>query len=120
MCDEKKFETWAKDRLSRRDFGALASIAAVSACASEEVLGSSSEAGSANSSRLVDEPVSFATEDGTMDARFFAGPDGPAPAVIHWPDIAGIGSRRSTWRSAQPMLVMQSFWSIPITEMPRE
>jgi len=90
MCDEKKLETWAKDRLSRRDFGALASIAAVSACASEEVLGSSSEAGSANSSRLVDEPVSFATEDGTMDARFFAGPDGPAPAVIHWPDIAGI------------------------------
>ncbi|MEP4238550.1 MAG: dienelactone hydrolase family protein [Erythrobacter sp.] len=100
MCDQAKLQNWAKDALSRREFGALAGAAALTACSSNEMTGSPSEQaeGMGSSATLGDE-VGFQTADGIMDARFFAGPDGPAPAVIHWPDIAGI--RQSHLEMAQ-------------------
>jgi carboxymethylenebutenolidase len=99
MCDERKLETWAKNTLSRREFGALAGVATLSACAPEEMTGTPIAASANGAPNLPGVEVSFATEAGTMDARFFAAPDGPAPAIIHWPDIAGI--RRSHIEMAQ-------------------
>ena len=101
MCDEKKLEKWAKETLSRREFGALAGTATVAACApTESATAQDGDDGMATGiSGLPGRSVSFATGDGTMDARFFPAPDGPAPAVIHWPDIAGI--RQSHLEMAQ-------------------
>lgn len=91
MCEEIELKAWAQKQFNRRQFGALTGVAALSACApSANISANNNEAGSVP---MLGEAVSFATKDGTMDARFFAGPKGAAPAVIHWPDIAGL--RRS-------------------------
>ncbi len=91
MCDERKLELWAKDALSRRQFGAVAGAAALTACAPEDMVASSAGTDADMADGMAGRMVSFATQDGTMDARFFAATGGAAaPAVIHWPDIAGI------------------------------
>ncbi len=92
MCEETELKVWAKNMLNRRQFGAIAGVAALSACTPSGTISTNNNNGEASTSAL-GAAVSFATKDGTMDARFFAGPSGAAPAVIHWPDIAGI--RRS-------------------------
>ena len=97
MCDQAKLQNWAKDALSRRQFGALAGAAALTACSQSDQAGLPEQQAGARTQ--LGDSVSFDTADGTMDARFFAGPDGPAPAIIHWPDIAGI--RRSHLEMAQ-------------------
>ncbi|MEL7446103.1 MAG: dienelactone hydrolase family protein, partial [Pseudomonadota bacterium] len=76
--------------MSRRQFGALTGLAAVAACAPQNGAVAQSGSDSTPSSELPGGMVSFATEDGTMDGRFIPAPGGPAPAVIHWPDIAGV------------------------------
>lgn len=86
MCDEIEMKAWAKTQLNRRQFGALSGVAALAACAPSGTVSAQDNKGDLTG----DAKVTFTTVDGTMDARFFAGPDGPAPAVIHWPDIAGI------------------------------
>ncbi|MEP2734959.1 MAG: dienelactone hydrolase family protein [Erythrobacter sp.] len=86
MCDEQNLKQWAKGQMNRRQFGVVAGAGALAACAPGEVVAGGDTQSSANSGT----EVGFATKDGTMDARFFAAPNGPAPAVIHWPDIAGI------------------------------
>lgn len=86
MCDESKLAEWAKQAVSRRQFGALTGAAALAACASGEA-----NAGVDNEMLdLVEASVSFATPDGTMDAYFVHPADLPGPAVILWPDIASI------------------------------
>lgn len=100
MCDKANLERWANGQFSRREFGAVTGAAALAACTPGETGGenSSSDASASASARasgsgnLPGDQVSFSTEDGMLDGRFFAAPDGPAPAVIHWPDIAGIRS----------------------------
>ncbi len=85
MCDESKLADWAKETLSRRQFGALTGAAALAACAS-------GESGSAAQPLpgLKERGVNFETADGRMDG-FFVQPDsGSHPAVILWPDIASI------------------------------
>jgi len=102
MCDEKQLQAWAKNKLSRREFGALSGAAALAACTPRDGAAASEASGDMageGATEALGTTVEFATEDGTMDARFFAAPDGPAPAVIHWPDIAGI--RRSHLEMAQ-------------------
>lgn len=85
MCDEKQLETWARETLSRRQFGALSGAAALAACAS-----GTTESKASATAGLKEQGVSFATADGTMDG-FFVQPDkGKHPAVILWPDIASI------------------------------
>ena len=86
MCNEAKLKQWAMDR---RKFGALAGAAAVAACAPNEVAESGADGGAA-ASDLAESTVDFLTEDGTMDAVFVRPSEGSAPAIIHWPDIAGI------------------------------
>jgi len=83
MCDETDLARWAKSGLSRRQFSAMGVAAGIAACTpGDEARG--------QQSGLSESEVSFATEDGTMDAFFVHPASGAAPAVILWPDIAGL------------------------------
>ena len=112
MCDEAKLERWAKDALSRREFGAFTGLAALAACSPSGGDGEGAEDGAAGTgSSLTESGVSFDTQDGTMDA-FLVHPDNGTshPAVIMWPDIGGIREStrnpfpertRAKWRTSQ-------------------
>ncbi len=84
MCDESKLADWARQTISRRQFGALTGAAALAACAPGEGIAQNSAAG------LKERGVTFATADGTMDGFFVQPESGNHPAVILWPDIASI------------------------------
>lgn len=86
MCDESKLAEWARQTISRRQFGALTGSAALAACASG---GSESVAQNAITG-LKERGVTFATADGTLDGFLVQPESGDHPAVILWPDIAGI------------------------------
>lgn len=88
MCDEAKLNQWAKESLTRRQFGALTGAAAVVACAPEAALDNRSAERS--DMELTQTAVSFETADGTMDAIFVHPAQGQYPAVMFWPDIASI------------------------------
>ncbi|GMN01894.1 dienelactone hydrolase family protein [Erythrobacter sp. MTPC3] len=94
MCDEAKLKSWAKDALSRRQFGAIAGAAAVTACAPAASTGSAisdTPAGGSRGISMVSKAVSFPTADGTMDGFFvFPEADRQYPGVILWPDVAGL------------------------------
>ncbi len=85
MCDESKLADWAKETLSRRQFGALTGAAALAACASGE-----SEGVAQPLPGLKERGVNFETADGRMDGFFVQPEAGNHPAVILWPDIASI------------------------------
>lgn len=87
MCDEQQLKVWAKNALSRRQFGAIAGAGAIAACTPS---GSNAEESQATTSGLTETTVSFATPDGTTDAFFVHPASGKHPAVIFWPDIASI------------------------------
>lgn len=88
MCDEAKLKSWAKDSISRRQFGAIAGAAAVVACTPTSG-GDGEEAPSQLS--MISDAVSFPTADGTMDGFLVYPEEGEEyPAVILWPDIAGV------------------------------
>jgi len=84
MCDEHQLARWAKQKLSRRTFGAGSLAGAAAACAPME-MGSSTDVRT-----IAGRQVSFSTSSGTMDGEFFHPETGDHPAVIFWPDIAGI------------------------------
>jgi carboxymethylenebutenolidase len=84
MCDESKLEEWARSTISRRQFGALTGAAALTACAGAEGVAGTPLAG------IKERGVSFATADGTMDGILVQPAAGDHPAVILWPDIAGL------------------------------
>lgn len=79
MCDETDLREFAGKGLTRRGFAAAGALAGLAACTSTE----------AAMPALSESMVSIPTPDGTMDA-FFVHPAKPAPAVILWPDIAGL------------------------------
>lgn len=82
MCDQDQLIEMGKGAVSRRQFGALGAMAALAACTmSEEVLAQGG---------LTETDVTFAAPGGTMDAFFVHPASGKHPAVILWPDIAGI------------------------------
>ncbi|PLK22629.1 dienelactone hydrolase [Porphyrobacter sp. TH134] len=86
MCDESKLADWAKQTISRRQFGALTGAAALTACAGGESATNAQDPAPG----LKERGVNFPTPDGTLDG-FFVQPDsGTHPAVILWPDIASI------------------------------
>ncbi|MXP08809.1 dienelactone hydrolase family protein [Pseudoblastomonas halimionae] len=82
MCDEQQLAQWARSALSRRGFakvaGAGAGAAALGGCATMGGGG------------LTEGMVSVPTAAGSMDAFFVRPSKGPSPAVLFWPDIAGI------------------------------
>lgn len=88
MCDEANLKEWAKDNVSRRQFGALSGAAALTACAPGEV--QAGQDGAAFGTSLKETAVTFETAHGTMDALFVHPSVGEHPAVIFWPDIASI------------------------------
>ena len=81
MCDETNLDEFASKGFSRREFAATGALAGLAACTSMENAG--------GASGLSESMVSISTADGTMDA-FFVHPGKKAPAVILWPDIAGL------------------------------
>jgi carboxymethylenebutenolidase len=90
MCDEQQLARMGKGQhpngwLDRRRFGAVGALAgigaALAACATVE---GGAAAG------LTEQMVSFPAAGGTMDAFFVHPAQGRHPAVIVWPDIAGI------------------------------
>lgn len=85
MCDEENLARWARETLSRRQFGALAGAAAVAAC-----VPMADGDGDMSLPAMKESNVTFATSDGTMDAFFVEPMTTPVPAVILWPDIAGL------------------------------
>ena len=87
MCDEKDLARWAREGLNRRQFGALTGAAALSACAP---MASGGGGGDTTPPDLTERQVSFQTKAGTMDGFFVAPASGASPAVLFWPDIAGL------------------------------
>lgn len=88
MCDEANLKEWARDVVSRRDFGVLSGAAALTACAPGDVQAGQDDAAFGTS--LKETAVSFETDAGTMDALFVHPSVGKHPAIIFWPDIASI------------------------------
>ncbi|MEL7730888.1 dienelactone hydrolase family protein [Citromicrobium bathyomarinum] len=89
MCDEAKLAKWAKG-LNRRQFGALTGTLAGGAALSACTLGTDGEDGMLAMPALSERAVSFPTPAGTMDGFFVAPVSAPSPAVLFWPDIAGL------------------------------
>ena len=87
MCDELQLQTWAKEALSRRQFGAVAGAGTLAACAPT---GTGANASASTAGGLTETSVTFDTADGTMDAFFVHPSRGKHPGVIFWPDIASI------------------------------
>lgn len=89
MCDD--FTSASDDAnlerrgLTRRDFAALSAGAALAGCAA-----SSGDDGAAGAGGLTEQGVQVPTADGTADAYFVHPAEGSYPAVILWPDIAGL------------------------------
>ena len=92
MCDESKLADWARQTISRRNFGALTGAAALAACAP----GESATGATAPLAGLKERGVKFATADGTLDGFFVQPQSGSHPAVILWPDIASIREAKRT------------------------
>ncbi len=82
MCDQEQVLRWANSGVSRRRFAAMGALASFAACA--PMSEASAEGG------LAESAVSITTPDGTMDAFFVHPGEGNYPAVILWPDIAGL------------------------------
>src|SRR6187431_2411737 len=83
MCDQDHLAEMAvKGGVNRREFGALSAMAALAACAASE--SAQAQGG------LTETDVSFAAPGGTMDAWFVHPAQGKHPAIIVWPDIAGL------------------------------
>lgn len=84
MCSEQEVASWGRAALSRRSFGAGTIAGMAAACAPVE-------AGSGTAADALRETsVEFSTTAGTMDGFFVHPQQGSYPAVILWPDIAGL------------------------------
>ncbi|MFO6448185.1 dienelactone hydrolase family protein [Erythrobacter sp. NE805] len=88
MCDESKLEAWAREAISRRQFGALTGAAALAACTA----GTSESRAETKPGipGLKEQGVNFETADGRLDGFFVQPAKGSHAGVILWPDIAGI------------------------------
>ncbi|MFN6936058.1 MAG: dienelactone hydrolase family protein [Tsuneonella sp.] len=80
MCDELNMKEFAGRGINRREFAAAGALAGLAACTTMEA----GEGGA-----LTEKMVTVVTPDGSMEG-FFVHPSKAAPAVILWPDIAGL------------------------------
>jgi carboxymethylenebutenolidase len=86
MCDDytgQGHDAPAGKGLSRREFGAIGTAAALAGCTSG--LGHASTSGD-----LTERMVEITTADGLADAFFVHPAKGKHPGVVMWPDIAGL------------------------------
>lgn len=81
MCEETDFGSNGGLGVTRRSFAAGGALAGLAACTSIDA--------ARGSGGLTEAMVSVPSPDGPMDA-FFVHPARRAPAVILWPDIAGV------------------------------
>ena len=85
MCDDltaiDEDLALASKGLSRRDFAGLSAAGMLTACTTTEV---------ADAAATRETAVAIATPDGTADALFIHPAKGRHPAVIMWPDVAGL------------------------------
>lgn len=84
MCDDRTFhedEAFLSSAMSRRSFGAL-SAAALAAC--------TTNADQGGAAAVAEQDVAIVTPDGEADAYFVHPASGAHPAVLIWPDIAGL------------------------------
>ena len=96
MCDEQtpaEYENntadWRKpagDGFNRREFGAIGAMGAAATLAACTRMDAASE----SESGLTERNVTIKTPDGMVDAFFVSPASGKHPAVICWPDIAGL------------------------------
>ena len=87
MCERDNLTDWGRSArhdwsLNRRDFAAMAALGTLTACAG---VGSGGQPAG-----LVEETVRVTTPDGVMDAFYVAPASGRHPAILTWPDIAGL------------------------------
>jgi carboxymethylenebutenolidase len=107
MCEEAKLRQWARDVVSRRQFGALAGAVAVTACTAGNASFTSDAPDAGGTGKgLSETKVAFATADGTMDGFFVHPDEGKHPGVIFWPDIASI---RESKRNMARRLAAQGY-----------
>lgn len=98
MCDEfteAENEAYlARKRLNRRDFtiagASVAALAVVPGCMAKDQPKASGSGTAAAALETVSRMVSIDTPDGKADAFFVAPRHGKHPAVLMWPDIAGL------------------------------
>ena len=83
MCELDQLNEMS--RVSRRQFGKFGAVAGLGAALTPWATACAQGAGG-----LVENDVSFAAPGGTMDAFFVHPGEGKHPAVILWPDIAGL------------------------------
>tara|TARA_R110002072_G_scaffold242564_14_gene401468 strand:+ start:1158 stop:2042 length:885 start_codon:yes stop_codon:yes gene_type:complete len=86
MCKDGEFDGRDLPRFNRRQFALLSGSAALAACTG--VNGSMGETSRGPS--LAESSVTIATSDGQADAFFVHPASGRHPAVLLWPDIAGL------------------------------
>ncbi len=87
MCERDNLTDWGRSAhhdwsLNRRDFAAMAALGTLTACAGVSAGG--------QPAGLVEETVRVTTPDGVMDAFYVAPASGRHPAILTWPDIAGL------------------------------
>ena len=103
MCDQDQLAEMgrsAKARgVSRREFAKLGAVATVIACAPIDSAG-------AQQARLAESNVRFDAPDGRMDGFLVHLSEGKHPAVIVWPDIAGL---RDAFMSMSRRLARQGY-----------
>ena len=81
MCTQNQVASMSA--FSRRQFGAMAGAGAMAACTPKD-------SGAENAGGLVENAITFAAPGGTFDGVFIHPASGAHPAVILWPDIAGL------------------------------
>lgn len=82
MCDQDQLAAM-DGRVNRRTFAKLGALATLAACTAPD------EA-SAQQGRLSENDARFDAPGGTMDAYFVHPAEGKYPAIVVWPDIAGL------------------------------
>ena len=86
MCDRDSAQSWdtalSRRGLDRRQFALMSSAATLAACTPIP--------NAATRSTLREDTVTVQTTDGAADAFFVRPAEGKHPAIIMWPDIAGL------------------------------
>ncbi len=130
MCDddtESEMRVWLAERaLTRRELGVLgasaAALAAISGCAAEprgEASGSGGPRASAATSATsegadtVSRDVGTKTPDGEADGFFVAPARGRHPAVVLWPDVAGL---RDAYRTMATRLAKEGYAVLAVNQ----
>lgn len=97
MCERDAVSGWAAQggfdwTINRRQFAAMGALGAIAACAPGETMGSNGSGGAVagEAGGLTEAAVTITTPDGQADAFWVRPASGKHPAILTWPDIAGL------------------------------